>query len=66
MDASKDIARVESVGVKHPPILTEGRVSPEVLLKFDIACADHFRAKKIPEDRAWLSEPSHLRLIFHK
>ena len=50
---------------EHPPTLTEGTITPEILHRWEQACVNYFRHKKIPPDdqvEAVLFEIQDLRL----
>ncbi|PSR80007.1 hypothetical protein PHLCEN_2v6813 [Hermanssonia centrifuga] len=42
-------ATVVSNGLKHPPIVTAGTVTPEVLQSFQLCCMHYFNYKKVAE-----------------
>ncbi|THG93880.1 hypothetical protein EW026_g7473 [Hermanssonia centrifuga] len=46
-------------GVKHPPVLTSGTLTPETLQQFQIACQHHFNYRKVAEaDKVTTIAPS--------
>ena len=45
-----NIVVVESRNPKVPPTLTAGKITPEVLHRWERACKDHFRTKRIGEE----------------
>ncbi|THG92770.1 hypothetical protein EW026_g8249 [Hermanssonia centrifuga] len=49
MDIERKSATLVNNGVKHPPVLTSGTLTPEVLQSFQIACLHHFNYKKIAD-----------------
>ncbi|THG92983.1 hypothetical protein EW026_g8116 [Hermanssonia centrifuga] len=59
MDTDRKTATLVNNGVKHPPVLTGGSLTPEVLQSFQIACRHHFNYKKVPEaDKVTTVAPS--------
>ncbi|PSR71874.1 hypothetical protein PHLCEN_2v12251, partial [Hermanssonia centrifuga] len=49
MDIERKTATLVNNGVKHPPVLTSGTLTPEVLQSFQIACLHHFNYKKVAD-----------------
>ncbi|THG93883.1 hypothetical protein EW026_g7469, partial [Hermanssonia centrifuga] len=46
-------------GVKHPPVLTTGLLTPEVIQQFQIACQHHFNYRKVADsDKVTTIAPS--------
>ena len=51
MDEKFDgFARILQVSSKHPPTLTEGTITPEILHRWERACTNYFRIRKVPAD----------------
>ena len=51
MSAASTLATIDDHNPKVPPTLTPGRVTPEVLLRWERACKEYFRVKSIPEKK---------------
>ena len=49
-DKSDGFAHIQQSSSKVPPILTEGTITPEILHRWERACLNYFRHKKIKAD----------------
>ncbi|THG93544.1 hypothetical protein EW026_g7718 [Hermanssonia centrifuga] len=58
MDIERKTATLVNNGVKHPPVLTCGALTLEVLQSFQIACLHHFNYKKVDGDMVTTVAPS--------
>jgi hypothetical protein len=47
---SDDLVHIQQSSSKVPPILTEGAITPEILHRWERACINYFRHKKIWPD----------------
>jgi len=48
---SKNLATVEQDSTSHPPIMTAGDITPEIVCRFELCCTAYFETKEIAEDK---------------